>query len=175
VDGLYGVRPSHGPAAAVFRTDLGREVFGGGGITPDVLVENPELTPFDQLLLARNAFLNFGVDYSNGHPIAGPEWRPGPELLAEFKAWLVKEGIATEAEAAAGLATDGNGDYARRMLAGEILNARFGPVAQHRALAEGDQQIQRALALFEQAGELLARREALDNLPPRSGSGGGSD
>jgi carboxyl-terminal processing protease len=168
-----GALVPRGPRGAVFRTDLGREVFGGGGITPDVLVEVEELTPFDQLLLARNSFLNFAVDYSSGHEVASPAWRPGREILDEFHAWLVKEEIATADEAREGLANAGNGDYAYRMLTGEILNARFGPVAQHRALTEGDRQIQRALAMFEKAGELLARREALDNRPPTTPSGGG--
>jgi hypothetical protein len=132
-----------------------------------------ELTPFDQLLLARNAFLNFAVDYLANHPVESPEWRPSREILDEFRAWLGKEKIATETEVASGLALAGNSEYALRMVTGEVLNARFGPIAQHRALAEGDPQIQRALALFDRAGELLARREALDDRAPRPAASGG--
>src|SRR6185436_7977958 len=32
----------------IFETDLGRKVYGGGGITPDVLVQEDELLPFEQ-------------------------------------------------------------------------------------------------------------------------------
>ena len=39
-------------------TDGGRQVFGGGGITPDVLVSEPKPNSFQELLLRRDVFLS---------------------------------------------------------------------------------------------------------------------
>ncbi len=165
--------PQHSPRDPVFHTDLGRDVFGGGGITPDVLVEIEDMEPFSQLLLARNAFLNFAVDYLNKNRVEAQSWRPGPEVLTQFRAWLASEKVATAAEIDKGFADAKTTEHALRAISGEVMNARFGQVAQHRVLAEGDPQIQRALALFSQAKDLLAQRQAsrgqgrLDETPVR--------
>jgi len=154
--------------AEMFSTDLGRAVFGGGGITPDVIVEGEPLSGFDQLLAAKNAFLNFAVDYVNGHQVETPAWRPKPEMLAEFKVWLVTEEVVSAEEVEAGFAEEDNGAYALRMIGGEVLNTRFGQEAQQHYLTEEDTQIQRALELFGSAQSLLAERVASSG-----GAGGG--
>jgi carboxyl-terminal processing protease len=157
--------PSH-PGAAAYHTDLGRDVFGGGGITPDVLVEGAEVSLFNQYLLSRNAFLNFAIDYGTGHPVSGPDWRPGPDLLPPFEKWLVDEGVADDGEAQKRLAEPGAGDFAVLMIGSEILNTRFGVEAQQRALLEGDPQVERARELFGDAAQLLARRQQLEESAP---------
>src|SRR5262249_41136124 len=40
-------------------TDGGRQVFGGGGITPDVMVSPTKLNPFQEQLLRRDVFFPF--------------------------------------------------------------------------------------------------------------------
>ena len=55
----------------VFSTDLGRKVYGGGGITPDVASELDVAPDFIQFLRARAAFLNFAVDYLRESPVDG--------------------------------------------------------------------------------------------------------
>jgi carboxyl-terminal processing protease len=152
--------PAHSANDPVFRTDLGREVFGGGGVTPDVLVENELLKPFSQMLLSKNCFLNFAVDYIAKNEVPNRDWRPGPELLDLFRAWLIAENIAPESEVTSGLADAPTASYVVLAATGEVMNARFGQEAQHRVVSQGDQQIQRALALFPQASELLAQRLA---------------
>ncbi len=160
-----GVPPT--PRGEAFRTDLGRQVFGGGGITPDVLVENEEITSFEQYLLARNAFVDFAVDYlsanggENEKTVASTAWRPQADLLARFREWLARESLATPEQLEKGFAESPHADYVLRVIGAEVLNVRFGPEAQNRVLAEADPQIQKALTLFPQARELLAQREAL--------------
>ncbi len=154
---------AHTPAET-FKTDLGRPVYAGGGITPDVSAENEELSTFEQFLLARNAFLDFAVDYlrdpEHAKAVSSPAFRTNSAILEPFQAWLVKEGLVTAEQATKGFAESKHPDYVVRMVSGELLNARFGIEAQHRALAEGDSVIQKALSLFPQARELLAQRQA---------------
>ncbi len=153
------------PDDPVYYTDLGREVYGGGGITPDVIVEPEELSPYSQFLISRNAHFDFAVDYVRRHelePDLSPEWHPGDEALAEFREWLVAEEISTTEEIEEGLAEADAREDALMRIRSEVFNALWGQDASHRVRAEGDAQIQRALALFDRAGELLARRHSLD-------------
>jgi len=150
----------------IFRTDLGRKVYGGGGITPDVLVKEEELSPFEQFLLARNGYLNFAVDFAarNKSKIKSPQWEPGPEVLDELRAWLVKEKIATDKEVEEAFAQESVRKYSLLQIRAEVLNIPYGQEARHRVLSEGDTQIQTALGLFGKAAEMQAQRR---ELPPR--------
>jgi len=153
----------------IFETDLGRKVYGGGGITPDVLVQDDELLPFEQFLLLRNAYLNFAIDYTSRHKseIKSASWRPGPELLKEFRDWVVKEKIASAQELDEALAKDDIKDYSQLQIRAEIMNALFGQEARHRTLSEGDKQLQAALNLFDRAATMLAQRQELGAPNPR--------
>lgn len=51
----------------VYYTVNKREVFGGGGITPDIETESDLLTQFGAELRRKNAFFNFTVDYMVEH------------------------------------------------------------------------------------------------------------
>jgi carboxyl-terminal processing protease len=150
----------------IFRTDLGRKVYGGGGITPDVLVKDEELSPFEQFLLARNGYLNFAVEYQarNKAKIKSVEWEPAPDVLDELRSWLVKEKIATEKEVEEAFAQESVRKYSLLQIRAEVLNIPFGQEARHRVLSEGDTQIQQSLNLFGKASEMLAQRR---ELPPK--------
>jgi carboxyl-terminal processing protease len=158
------------PSHPLFYTDLGREVYGGGGITPDYVVEPDTLTTFEQFLLARNAFVNFAVDYTESHKEIAPDWYPSADTLASFESWLVDEEIASEQEVVEALGKEGKtpsepGSYLSTMIRSEVLHLRYGKEAQQRAIAEGDKVIQEALRLFDRASELLAQRESLERAP----------
>jgi carboxyl-terminal processing protease len=155
----------------VFKTDLGRKVYGGGGITPDVEVDAEELTPFEQFLLARNAYVNFAVEYYGRHKVKSLDWKPGAAVLEEFRAWVEKEKIATAAELDRAYAEPGSTDFSLLQIRAEVLNSAFGQEARHRVIAQGDKQIAAALGLFERAGELLAQRKALDRKDQRAALG----
>jgi carboxyl-terminal processing protease len=146
----------------VFKTDLGRKVYGGGGITPDVVVVDDKLSAAEQFLLARNAYTNFAVDYSRRHPVKSADWKPGPDALKDFHDWLVHESIATAQEVDDALAQPAAREYALLQIRGEMMNIAFGQEARHRALAAGDKQLSAALGLFDRAAALLKERRELD-------------
>ena len=150
----------------VFYTDLGRKVYGGGGITPDHIVEPQELSPYSQFLISRSAHFEFAVDYVRRHDITAEgtdaDWQPSPEVLDEFAEWLVAEEMSTAEEVAEGFEDPATREDTLRFVRAEVFNALWGQDASHRVRAAGDAQIQRALELFDQADELLARRHGLD-------------
>ncbi len=150
-----------GEDVEVFATDLGRSVYAGGGITPDVSVRSQTIPRFGQRLLINNAFFNFGIDYQGKKPVRNEAWQPNGGTLNAFRDWVVSEEIATAEEWDEAMQEPKNRDYAMRQIRAEVFNAAFGQDAWHRALAEGDNQIQTALGLFDEAGDLLTRRHQL--------------
>ncbi|HVT16805.1 MAG TPA: S41 family peptidase [Thermoanaerobaculia bacterium] len=146
----------------IFHTDLGRKVYGSGGITPDVVIEDEKLSASEQFLLARNAFANFAVDYSRQHKVTAPDWKPSPEAGDEFRKWLIHESIASKQEVDDALESPETRNYALLEIRAEMLNIAFGQEARHRVIAGGDKQVQTALGQFDRAADLLAQRRALD-------------
>jgi carboxyl-terminal processing protease len=97
-DGEEPSQPAPGGADTTARpaylTVSGRRVLGGGGITPDVLVERDTLPPIAQRVEERSLafrFANRWVSRNPGaHPAAGALW-------PEFAAYLASENVTTDA------------------------------------------------------------------------------
>jgi carboxyl-terminal processing protease len=149
----------------VFYTDLGRKVYGGGGITPDLRVPPEELHELIQFLVARSAFFEFGVHYAAGNEVGSTDWAPAPDLLDDFQAWLESRGLGTDAELREAFTDEETRQDALNRLRAEIFNSLFGNDAWYSVLTERDRQIRTALDQFEEAGQLLARRQQQDKDP----------
>jgi carboxyl-terminal processing protease len=157
-EGLHGEQPAaaNGPE---YQTDLGRKVYGGGGIAPDVIATQPETSPFTQFLFSRNAFFDFAVDHSQKAAKPATDWRPDTAILADFTAWLEKEGLASKAEVETGLAEPAAQALIMRELEAEILSAAHGLEAGHRVRVRADPVVAVGLEQFAKAAELLAQRQ----------------
>jgi carboxyl-terminal processing protease len=70
-----------------FHTDAGREVRGGGGIQPDVLVEPAEMSRLEMVLDASGSLTTFSSEYIQAHEIPA-DFVVTPELLDELRAFL---------------------------------------------------------------------------------------
>jgi carboxyl-terminal processing protease len=76
------------------KTDSGRIVFGGDGISPDQRFGNPDLTPFETELLSKLAFFFFAPEYFSNHPATlAKDWIPDPEVVDSFRAFISKRDI----------------------------------------------------------------------------------
>ncbi len=170
--GAATAAPAAGPE---FQTDLGRKVYGGGGITPDRLSELPETPLSLPYLFTRNAFFDFAVDYANRNPIKDRGWHPDEALLAEFRQWLLNEKIADEDFLEKMFADPQALEVAKRQIHSDIFNSAFGTEAAHQVLTAGDAQIQDALKLFDQAAQLLAVREQMGEGVPQELLAAGSE
>jgi len=167
-DGITGQSVSLGspPEAEVFRTDLGREVYGGGGITPDVVVSNGEISAFELFLLTRNAFFEFGVDYTLRHAIEDRSWQPDDAVLQDFRRWLLDEEILDNPKRFdEAMKQERARDYIRLQVHAEIFNSAFGQEDSHKIRAHGDKQVQTALDQLDKARELLEQRAEMGKKP----------
>jgi len=158
-----------------YSTDLGRPVYGGGGITPDFIVEPAEVDPFLQYLISRNAFFNYAVEFNNRTPVEDRSWAPAADTLERFESWLSAEELATSEDLDEAITNEMIRMDVKRRIHAEVLGAAFGLQERFKVLATADEQILEALDRFEQADELLtARLELAESEAARSTSLSGS-
>jgi carboxyl-terminal processing protease len=148
-------------------TDGGRQVTGGGGITPDVVVAEPKFTPFETLLFRHRVLLPYEVGvgdfvtyYLGQKPTVTKDFTVDDAVMNEFRRFLEKENISyTETELAE------NMDWIRHRIKQEIFLSVFGQAESYKVELENDVQLQRAIeelpqarALYDNARKLLAQR-----------------
>jgi len=74
----------------IFKTQGGRTVYGGGGITPDVVYELPKLNRLELELSRKGLFFDFAVDYTSKHKGLKKDFEVTDQMLAEFKEFIGK-------------------------------------------------------------------------------------
>jgi carboxyl-terminal processing protease len=144
-------KPSEGEA---FKTDRGRTVHGGGGITPDVVIKAPEVPLRQFQLQLAGGYFNFAVDFSNRHPDLPRDFEPDAKTVDEFAAHLVKAELLTAEQAKEMKGNAAEMRILRTLLRREVLSARFGMTQGYRSTLKDDDQVTQALAQFGPAAEL---------------------
>lgn len=77
---------------SVYYTVGGRTVTGGGGIVPDITIEQPRVNGLVVDLRRKSMFFNFSVHYTAGHPRPEkPDFEISRSVLEEFKEYLKKK------------------------------------------------------------------------------------
>jgi carboxyl-terminal processing protease len=137
-----------------FKTDTGRTVYGGGGITPDVMVKQPALSRTTQLLEVRSAIFNYAVEYASKHPELTKDMAVTPAMIEEFVHHAAAAEIATEADIRDALTKPEDRKYIERALKAEIIAAKYGFDASYPYRMQGDAQVEKALTLFPEAQKL---------------------
>jgi carboxyl-terminal processing protease len=139
-----------------FRTDTGRIVYGGGGITPDAIVKQPTLSRTTQLLEVRSTIFNYAVEYAAAHPDLTKEIAVTPAMVEEFVRFAVNKEVAPEQDVREALTKPDDRKYIERALKAEIVAAKFGFDASYPYRLQGDAQVEKALELFPEAQKLSA-------------------
>ena len=137
-----------------FKTDTGRVVYGGGGITPDFIVKQPELSRTTQILEVRSAIFNFAVEYAAKHPNVTTELQITPQLVEEFANYAIAKDFAPASDIRATLQKTDDRQYIERALKAEIVAARYDFDTSYPFRLRGDAQVEKALELFPEAQKL---------------------
>jgi carboxyl-terminal processing protease len=133
-------------------TDGGREVYGGGGIDPDIRVPDTKLTPTQETLAQRGAFFNFGKSYLAVHKTIPRDFQVNDEVVGEFRQFLEKEKIQI-----ADPDFQDNLDFIKKRIHLQLITVIFGEHEAARFSVENDDLVQKALEHLPQARELLAK------------------
>lgn len=135
----------------VKRTDAGRTVYGGGGISPDEKYEPPEPTPLERRMAGRLAFFHFANrDLAGQLPRLPEGWRPGEDMMKRFRDYLRGREIAF---------TDAEFEQARERITAELrfemLTRAFGRKEAERAAISDDPEVRKAIEGLRSAQALL--------------------
>ena len=154
-------------------TDSGRQVTGGGGITPDIIVSEPKLNKFQQELFRFDVFYpaeagvgGFTRAYLGDRPTITHDFSVDDNVMHEFRNYLSKHNVRyAEADLAE------NQDWVKRKIKQEVFMSTFGMQDGFKVLLEADPQVQKAVdsvpqarALYQNARKIVAQRNggALD-------------
>lgn len=146
------------PPTEIKLTDSGREVYGGGGINPDIKVEIPKPNRFQTLLFSKASFFSFVRSYNASHQGFDKSFEVGEPILNDFRSFLVNDKIEfEEADFAANL------DFIKRQIRYEYVLAHAGQEEAQKVFLEGDPQVAKALEVLPQAKALFqgASKKAL--------------
>ena len=153
----------------VFRSDAGRPVYGGGGITPDVAVNPDSLAGAERelmrLLAARGAVVNevlqeMAVDLGLE---ARPDFRSAPERRDDLLRRLERRGMQVDPEK-----VRAGGALLDRLLEDRVLQFAYGDSASFRRTVPRDRQLQSAIEVLRGARtqtDALARAAARPAAP----------
>ena len=140
----------------VFKTETGRVVYGGGGITPDVIVKPLELSRVVQLLEVRSAIFDYAVRYAAKNPALTRDVAVSAPMMEEFILFAAEKKIATAEEIRKALENPVDRQFVQRALRAEIVAAKFGYEASYPIRIQGDNQVARAIELLSDAEKLAS-------------------
>jgi carboxyl-terminal processing protease len=147
-------------ARPVFRSASGRPVFGGGGVTPDIVVPYDTLSSAEQrlarALVPRSQDLYLALyDYTFGiKDQVRPDFTVTQAMRDGFRQRLEAKGVTVDRSE-----WDAGRDYVDRLLLNQTARLAFGDSTAKRRQIPDDVQLQRAMELLRRARttqELLA-------------------
>ena len=165
----YHYNPQPPQAPEVKLTDTGRQVFGQGGITPDVQVAAPKPDDFEQLLERRGVFYpvaqsvgDFVRYYLGEKPAITKDFVVDDAVIAQLRKYLGEQHIQV-----------GESDIQQNLpwlkweIKREVFTTVFGVNDGYRIALENDPQLDKAItsipqakALYANARKIVAERES---------------
>jgi carboxyl-terminal processing protease len=127
-----------------YYTAGGRVVYGGGGITPDWVMELPEWTDFQRDLEIRSIFFSFAVHYTAEHEQTGEDFTVTDNVMEEFRAFLDEKEFEHDEESW----TEENTDYVKLGISREIFRKLFGTKGAYMATLPEDDEVNAVLEMF---------------------------
>ncbi|HEX8880669.1 MAG TPA: S41 family peptidase [Candidatus Acidoferrum sp.] len=156
-------------------TDSGRQVTGGGGITPDITVHEPGLNHFEKELFRTDVFFpldttvgGFTRHYLGMRPTITRDFVADDSVMADFRKYLSSQNVRyTEPELAESL------EWVKRKIRQEVFLSMFGQPEGFKVELEADPQllaaieaIPQARALYEKARKIIAERAGMPTYRP---------
>ncbi len=164
-----------------YRTAAGRTVYGGGGITPDIKIEAPGLTPVQESIERASlpfTFANAFVGQSKFAYPAGFDRFLGDYELddATWQEFLNHVAASDTAQVTTHPREeiDAERPYLARSVKREIAGNIWGPTARYRVFLSADPILAEARTLFPQASDLLALAAQQSGTPGAVAPAGGS-
>jgi len=150
-DYFYHAESGPSPRVEVRRTDGGREVFGGGGITPDIAIAPPSLTPVQQELAEHDAIYGFAQHYLGIHKTIPRDFEVTPEVVDAFNRYLSDHHFRVSPAD-----VQDSMDYVSAQIRGQLVEMIYGRDQELKLEAENDPLVAKAVDSLPQAAALLS-------------------
>lgn len=128
-----------------YKTVNGRTVYGGGGITPDIEIEQDRLSNFEIEIRRLNLVFDYSIDYyvKNKDNIKD-NFVADDKMLNEFLEYGKTKGLKyTDVD------VDSSRAYIKNSLTSSIIDKKYGEIAGYKAGIQVDRQLMEALQLFD--------------------------
>jgi carboxyl-terminal processing protease len=140
----------------LFRTASGRNVYGGGGITPDVMIKGDRWTMFSAELWRQRLFFEYGAEYASAHKNLAADFDAfvrnfavTETMLADFRKLMDKHQVKFNQES-----WDKDLNFIKSKIKSEIARNLWDSSKYYQVEAASDNQIQQALRLFPEASRV---------------------
>ena len=149
----YYYHPEATPAVRgeVRLTDGGREVYGGGGITPDIEASDPKPNPVEEKLSSHGVFFDFGKAYLGVHQTVPRDFQVDEVVLGEFKHRLESTGLQLSDQD-----IQDNLEFIKHRIRLQLIGVIYGENEAQRISIENDPVVHKAIDSLPQAAQLLA-------------------
>ena len=131
-------------------TDHGRQVYGGGGIEPDIAVSAERLNDFQIKLRRAYSFENFAQHYTLDRDSMPEGWEPNDQVVEEFRQFLRDEDVEFE-EAT----FTENVGFIKRFIKREVYISAYDLEQGEQVYYELDPEVEKALEALPAAQKLL--------------------
>jgi carboxyl-terminal processing protease len=144
------------PQGPAFKTDLGRTVYGGGGINPDYVLPAIKLNEFMiNLRFQHSAFFRFAV-HEKEHFGVKPGQHADDVIMARFRTWAAEQKVSISDQD-----WEANLGAMQEQVSIEMQNVAFGIEAGFKIQCEKDPVILKALEVMPEAEALLHKKQLL--------------
>ena len=148
----------------VHYTTKGRVVYGGGGINPDIEIEQSKITNLGVELRRKNEFFNYSVDYLVKHSDkVTPDFKVDDAIVKDFIDFAKKDSIEFNYAQ-----LDSTYDWIKNEIHWNIVSRKFGDLAGYKILIREDTQLQEALDIFDKCSSLDEMFEYAEKLNKRN-------
>lgn len=142
----------------VYKTVNGRIVHGGGGITPDVELEQDRLSNLEMEIRRLNIMFDFTVDYYVKHKDTIKEnFVADDKIVQDFLIYGKTKGLKYEKAS-----LDSSFTFIQKSLTSGIIEKKFGELAGYKSGLSVDKQLMDALTIFDKCPTLEKMFEYAD-------------
>jgi carboxyl-terminal processing protease len=152
----YNPKPPQKPEVKL--TDSGRQVYGGGGITPDQVVTQPKPNDFEDSLIRRGVFYPFpsGVGdftryYLGTRPAITKEFSPDEAVIAQLRKFLDQQHVKYSDQD-----LQANDSWLKWEIKREVFTTLYGLNEGYKVALENDAQLNKGVEMIPQAKALYA-------------------
>ena len=148
---LGGAKEDEEEDQIIYKSRAGRELTGGGGIHPDVIVEYTKLGKGFEKLRRKNTFTLFGLHYASQHRDLKKDFEITDDIVAELIEFAADNGVEVTSEELLG----DKGTYVKTFIKWRVVRSLWDNKEAAITFAAVDDHVQKAIELVPEARRML--------------------